>query len=385
MYWVSDIMKIPMNKIASDVVAFGFVCLLSSSVCAQSVAPKPDLASSDWTVKSAHSLASNPPAANIVQAFVNSAFGNDFGQLCQFRFADLRHSGNLSLVVVIDSGGTGGCKGIDVFDKTASGFEDYSTNANSEDNLRDSIQDINHDGNFELVLYGPLAPSVMRLLGCDAEWPMIFAWTGHGYSDVSSKYKKYYEEHIKSLKKQIAANSLGTEEAEAPSTGRTPPPQPAMIPVPADGALSSSANSIPVGPYIVPAPAASASPAAESVSTPDPDYDCEKVEAAKTEAFLGIHSDATISDAVKASESNDLGKRAMAAVILSYLATPEAMTDLKVLAADSDPDVADIAKGRLSQQQDPDEYYRVMSQTPVFGENPAPYYLKLTERPSPKQ
>jgi hypothetical protein len=145
-------------------------------------------ASSDWSVSSAHSLASNPPLTDVVQGFVNCAFGGDGGHVCQFRFADLRHSGNLSLITVIDAGGKGGCNGIDIFDKTGSGFEHYSNNANSEDNLSDSILDINHDGNPKLVLYGslvygPLTSAPSRLIGCDAEWPMLFAWTGKGYSE----------------------------------------------------------------------------------------------------------------------------------------------------------------------------------------------------------
>lgn len=360
------IMKHSMNKIAAVVVAFCSACLLSLAGWAQTSAAKPNLATADWSVKSAHNLASNSPPADAVWAFVSGPFRNGFGHVCDFRFADLRHSGNLSLVVVIDVGATAGCEGTEIFDKTSSGFEHYSTFANSTENLRDSIQDIKHDGNLELVLYGPLAPSESRRLGCDAEWPMIFAWRGGGYTEVSSQYKGYYEQHLKSLKKQIAASSSGAEEAQAPAAGQTPAPQPAMVPVPPAGSFANSSNDHSMGGgALFPAPAASSSPAAAPAPTPDSDYDCERVEAAKTEAFLGIHSDATMSDAIKASENSDPNERVRAAVILSYIGTPEAMADLKDLAADSDPVVAKLAKARLSYGQEPDEYYRQVNEEPV--------------------
>ncbi len=366
-----------MNKIPAVLVAFSLASLLSSFGWAQTAAAPPDLASYDWSVKAAHSLATNPPPADGVWAFVNNALAGDpsQGHLCEFHFADLRHSGNLSLVVVIDSGGIGGCKGIDIFDKTAYGFEHYSSNANPEDNLRDSFQDVNHDGNFEFVLYGPLAPSARQRLACDAEWPMIFAWTGTAYNEVSSQYKGYYERYLTSLKKKIATSSADAEEAQAPVAGQALEPKPATM-VPAAGAvivqqgLSSSSNTNSTGPFIVPVPAGSSLAAATPVSTPYLDYDCLRMEAAKTEAFLGVHSDATMSYAVKASESNDPDRRVLAAVILSYIGTPEAMADLKELAADSDPAVADFAKTRLSYGMDPGEYYRQVSVEPVVFHPP---------------
>ena len=159
-------------KITAFVVAFGLVSFLfSTSARAQTKAAKPPaLASADWSVKSTHSLASNPPSADVVQTFVNAAFGSDYApSVCAFRFVDLRHSGNLSLVTVLNSGWYL-CNGLDIFDKTASGFEHYSTDAHtkeagepnqdfSSEDLADSIQDVNHDGNFVLVLFGAIGSS----------------------------------------------------------------------------------------------------------------------------------------------------------------------------------------------------------------------------------
>jgi HEAT repeat protein len=83
------------------------------------------------------------------------------------------------------------------------------------------------------------------------------------------------------------------------------------------------------------------------------DYPCARIEAAKTEAFLGIHSDSTMSAAIKDSESADPNKRILAAVIFSYLGTQEAEQDLKTLSNDADPRVAHIAKEAPPPGEDP--------------------------------
>jgi hypothetical protein len=362
--------KHSMKTLAVKIVVFGLACLFTQSVRAQTVTTRPALASYDWSVNSTHSLASNPPPADVVQAFVNSAFGTDFSRVCEFRFADLRHSGNLSLVTVIDAGGTSGCNGVEIFDNTASSFESYSINASTRGagetaatfgsgNLADSIQDINNNGNLALVLYGGLAQSEF---GC--AWPMIFAWRGSGYKEISRDYKGYYQQHLKSLEQALAA-----EQAQAPASDRTPASQTTTAELPLAvyqmGSLPTSAGGHAGGGF-VPVPAASPT----AVLAPEPDYDCDRIEAAKTEAFLGIHSDATMSYAIKASESSNPGQRLVAAVLFSFIGTPEAMADLKELAADSNPDVAKLAKAQVSYGQDPGEYYRQVAEQPVFNSRP---------------
>jgi hypothetical protein len=338
-----------LNKMTSVVLAFGLSCLLFSSGYAQTGTAKLDLVSADWSVKNPHSLVSNPPAADIVWAFVN--YLHDVGHLCDFRFADLRHSGNLSLVVVIDTGATAGCAGTQIFDKTASGFEHYYIPAESGDSLRDNIQDINHDGRYELILWGELAPTETQSLSCKAEWPMIFAWTGTAYADVSSQYRGYYEGYLKSLENHLAASS-SPEEPQAPAIGQSSTPQPA-VPAPVSGTVESEASNGHGFERFVPATPQAAAPASTASSE---DYDCKRIEVAKTQAFLGIHSDATMRDAIKDSESEDPGKRMLAAAIFSYIGTQEARQDLKELATDSDQEVAKVAKARLSGEQDPGDY-----------------------------
>jgi len=359
-------------KITAFVIGFGLVSfLLSASARAQTKAAKPPaLVSADWSVNSTHSLASNPPSADVVQTFVNAAFrSGDFGpSVCAFRFVDLRHSGNLSLVTVLNSGWYQ-CNGLDIFDKTASGFEHYSTDAHtsgasqsnqyfSSGDLADSIQDINHDGNFVLVLNGAIGSSETNCQWTD--WPIIFGWNGSTYSDVSSQYRGYYEKYLKSLRAKMAGESSNGK--EAPATVRTPASEPTRVAGFQHGAPgyseSVAPNNVSIGGAFGGGMGLEQSLSPTAAPTPDPqEYECDIIGAAKTEAFLGIHSDTTMNYAIKAYESNDPERRELAAVILSFVGTREAAADLKELANDSDPDVAKVAKERLSgPDPDPEDY-----------------------------
>jgi hypothetical protein len=147
-------------------------------------APAEDLVKADWSVNAAHNLASKPPSLNAVEDFTGRAIGeseeNPAVDVCEFRLADLRNSGNLSLIVSVGSKNSRfGCTELYVFDRTRTGFEIYSpTWADvSARNLANSVLDLDHDGRHELVVWSPLAPyatgAVFGRLGCDAEWPLI--------------------------------------------------------------------------------------------------------------------------------------------------------------------------------------------------------------------
>jgi HEAT repeat protein len=86
---------------------------------------------------------------------------------------------------------------------------------------------------------------------------------------------------------------------------------------------------------------------------------------AKTETFLGVHSAATVSYAIKASKSADSGDRQLAAVMFSDIETPEATAALKKLARDPDKEVASLAQAYLSGPSDTD-YYGISSQDVEF-------------------
>ena len=240
----------------------------------------------------------------------------------------------------------------------------FSIPADPAGNLRDALQDIDNDGNFELVLNGTLADDNSGTLAenqnqhfeCVPEWPMIFAWTGSSYTDVSSQHKGYYERYLSSLNNQIAAKSSGDGSVATPAPVATPEAVPASPP-PAmsasEASLGGGFNASGGGGFGASAPP---SPAAIAESVPHRSLTCLRIEAAKTEQFLGIHSDATMSAAIKDSESNDPSKRILASVLFSFIRTPEAISDLKTLADDPDREVAKLAKERLSGEPDPAIY-----------------------------
>jgi len=101
-------------------------------------------------------------------------------------------------------------------------------------------------------------------------------------------------------------------------------------------------------------------------------YFCARQDEAKTEGFLGIHSDATISYAIKASESEDPDKRELAAYLFSYIGTPEATKNLTGLAADTNHAVAEAANDRLSLPTDNFDNDAITYQSANDLENIAP-------------
>ena len=135
---------------------------------------------------------------------------------------DLRHSVNLSLVLVIDSGGAAGCNDTYVFDKTTSEFERYGFNADFS--IGNDVREINRDGRSQLVMWAPIGLPLDDL-SRQCEWPMVFAWTGAGYYEVSAQYKSYYERYLKSLNKQIANSHSPTDEEQAVAAAQAPEPQ----------------------------------------------------------------------------------------------------------------------------------------------------------------
>jgi hypothetical protein len=339
-----------MNWIKAGLVTIVLSVSLSSAQ-AQSTSANFDLVSANWSAKQAQTLNALPKSA--VWNFVSGPFRGGFGHVCDFRFADLRHSGSLSLIVVIDTGTTAGCDGVQIFDKTESGFEQYSTVAQAHD-LRDSIQDINHDGNLELVLYGALAESEIQHLGCVPEWPLVFVWNGSTYADVSRQYETFYTKYLQSLNRQLAAVSPSVKEERAPILGRLED-SPTVVRAAQNSEIEAPGGGTMGGGFgfrgTAPAPAPS------EAATPKPDYRCERIEVAKTDQFLGIRSEAIMSAAIKDSESATPDNRALAAIIFSIIGTPEAMQDLNTLANDSDPTVAKVAKARFSEGQDePGDY-----------------------------
>ena len=339
-----------MNKLTGPVVCF-LTCLFAPFAFAQTTAtPRPDLVSADWSVSQAHVLNAEPKDA-VWKFMLNMAGTADLpnednpGKVCEFHFADLRHSGELSLVVIYDGGGTADCNDVEIFDKSPAGIEKYDFEA-TQDFSFDSIKDLNGDGHGELVVGGGLAGGGID--HCTARWPVVYAWNGTGYSDVSTKFKGFYRQRLADLKREIAP--------------------PASTPAPERAEKWEKQGNGGVDYYV----RSGGSP--QAVTTPAPeagDIDCERAEAAKIERFLGISRDAGMSDAIKWANSADPHDREFGAVILSDIGTPEAIEDLQTLSNDPDLNVARSGKDGLLAVKSPVVYPTIQANTENTGYPPA--------------
>jgi hypothetical protein len=333
-----------MNRLASTVICF-LTCLFASLAFAQTPTPHPDLATADWSVKQAKVL--NAESNDAVFEFMLNLFGladlgSNIGKVCEFHFADLRHSGLLSLVVSYDSGGTSDCNEVEIFDKNPGGIEDYDFNS-SPPNYFDSIEDIKGDGHHELIVDIDFAAG-SRNRHCTASWPVVYAWDGTGYSDLSGQYKGYYQRTLGSLQKEIAAAESQKARAQQESAAQRTEPAASVgrgisvSPQFTDETTPRTFNFAQAAPLSPPPP----------LSPPDSEeLDCNKAEAAKIERFLGISRDAGMSEAIKWANSDYPYEREFAVSNIADIKTAQAIGYLRTLSNDPDRDVASGAKELL--------------------------------------
>ena len=167
--------------------------------------PRP-LSSYNWSANASPNLATKPPPKAAVRRLMEqleSDFGeaNDQTRICSFRFVDLGHDGNLTLLVSRYDGGRGGCGDVYIVDRTAGGFQqhDLSTTVYGNDNVNDVLSDI--DGKTYLAVGN-------YQIGdrCTLGFTKIYAWDGSNYSNQSDqpRFKPYYEHEIEMLKKGVA-------------------------------------------------------------------------------------------------------------------------------------------------------------------------------------
>ncbi|HVA83461.1 MAG TPA: HEAT repeat domain-containing protein [Candidatus Binataceae bacterium] len=302
--------------------------LYASLAGAQTAAPHPNLETADWSTKQARSLNAEPKKA--VWELIDNLLGVDLGKLCSFQFTDLRHSEVLSLAVTYDAGGNADCIDFDVIDKTPAGIEDFDFFAGGEP-FFEGIKDINGDGRREVIV-GRSFASIGRD-HCTAIWPVIYAWDGSGYADVSGQFKGFYRQRLQELTRRLAPSPTPTPVSERVQTFESQP-------------LGGSGPQVRLR-MILP----QASPTSESESSEETantgDTDCLKAEAAKIERFLGISSDAGMLDAIKWKNSNNPDDREFAAWVLADTGTAEAIGDLRTLSKDPDPDVAATAQAAM--------------------------------------
>ncbi len=319
-----------MKKVTASVVCL-LTCLFSSIAVAQAAVPT--LASANWAVTAPHNLAKERPTRSEVEQLLGLGDTTENSpSLCSFAFADLRRNGTLSLVAASDSSGRGFCNDIEITDRTPDGFQSAgptSAEIGQGENVTKLIKDIAGDGRLELVIEMEVG-GYQGGAHCGLEWPVIFAWTGNEYADVSAQFKDYYRQRLAELKTNIAALQL--------------------TPAPEEATTSKSQSTGDDGPHVegrvigLPQVVPTANSA---LATNSYDTDCLKAEEAKTERFLGISRDAGMADAVRWSESDDPLTREFAATVFTDIGTPEALNNLKSLASDSDSSVAVDASDNL--------------------------------------
>lgn len=134
----------------------------------------------------------HPPSKKTVEAFVraieNSALGESYigegTEICD---------GFLSLVYGEGVTNRLSCRDVYIIDRTASGFEMHWAGGgiDSGSDLSDDIADLNHDGKLEFVLGTSIGSIPQR---CTVGWPVVYAWTGANYMDVSEQFKGFIDE-----------------------------------------------------------------------------------------------------------------------------------------------------------------------------------------------
>ena len=174
-----------------------FYVLLSAHVALAAAAPT--LASADWSVTAPHNLAKEPPSRKEVEELLELGDTTmNSPSLCSFTFANLRRTGTLSLVAASDSSGRGFCNDIEITDRTAFGFESASlppTEIGQGIDVSKLVTDAAGDGRLELVVQMEIG-GYQGGAHCGLEWPVIFAWTGTSYANVSEIGRASWRERV---------------------------------------------------------------------------------------------------------------------------------------------------------------------------------------------
>ena len=243
------------------------VLLLARAATANGAVVGLDLA--DWSARTSHNFVANPPKKDEIEAFRLKLFPGNQDRLASYRFADLRDSGQLSLLM--STGRFGNFTS--VIDKTPAGFEvtEFPSGFGGAD-----VEDIGGNGK-SVVMVNTDFTDYEGAMHCVATWPVIYAWTGSSYANVSRNYLPYYRRKLESLKKQIAGDPSNRQ-------GKV---------------------------------------------------DCLEAQAAKIERFLGDKT-AGLNDAIRWSQSKDRYQREFAAPILADIGTLDAMHHLRRLTRDGD-------------------------------------------------
>jgi len=168
------------------------------------------------------------------------------------------------------------------------------TNTATDADATRMVRDLEHNGRLELVF----DQSDWEQNHCAPHWPVIYAWTGADYEDVSPRFKRFYAEKLAEVRRTLFAMEAAKKSG----------------------------------------------PAGSVASVKIDDEDCVKAEAGKIERLMGASPDAGLKDAIKWSRSQDTDQRQFAVDILHDIATPKAFARLHSMMSDPDESVANRAE-----------------------------------------
>jgi hypothetical protein len=279
--------------------------LLASALPIAIAGQIPDLARRDWSVNAQPSLATSPSSAKEVEGFVSWLLNEQGDPLCSFTFADLRGSGRLSLVIYTNESGWKACQEVKIIDQNSYAsikgpdFKSHTLLTSVTDgDARKMVRDLEHKGKLELVF----DRGFLEQNHCAAHWPVIYAWTGADYEDVSHRFKSLYVEELAEVTRTLSS-------------------------------MESARRSGAVG---------SGRPNESQVNFDD--EDCVKAEKTKIERLMGVSRNAGIEDAIKWAESARPADREFAIPILWDIGTPKAFKRLHSMMSDPDESVAGAAE-----------------------------------------
>jgi hypothetical protein len=275
-------------------ILLGLLTLLLPQTLLAKTAPRP-LSSYNWAANASPNLAAKlPPKAAVRKLMeqMDSDFGeaNDETRICSFRFVDLGHDGNLTLMVSRYDGGRGGCGDVYIVDRTSDGFEqhDLFTTVYGNDDVDQVLREI--DGKMYIIAENEFATYTagdQSAAGgpdkCDASWTKIYRWDGSDYSNQTEQpsFKHFHEQEIESLKKGVA----------------------------------------------------------------DVNPNCTKASIAKIQRILGEPPNAGLNQAIELAKSSDPYWRVFATEVLADIGTAETKPYLRALISDPNQAVANAAKG----------------------------------------
>jgi hypothetical protein len=68
--------------------------------------------------------------------------------------------------------------------------------------VSDTIKDIRRNGDLQLVIDEDFTMD-QGVAQCAASWPVIYAWTGRDYANVSAQFRPFYQQKLASLLVEI--------------------------------------------------------------------------------------------------------------------------------------------------------------------------------------